>query len=103
MRKICSSERESIRSLGDTRAKKLKLRLVQLQAAENLAEMRLLPAARLHSLKGEMEGKFAVDLNHPFRLVFESAHNPAPTLPDVSPDYRKITKISILDIVDYHG
>ena len=37
---------------------------------------------RRHELKGEMKGQFAVDIEHPMRLIFVPDHNPIPKKED---------------------
>lgn len=103
MQKACNSERESVREWGSPNARKLRQRLTELQAAETLEDMRKVPAARCHPLKGDRAGQFAVDLSHPFRLVFEPADNPVQKKNDGGIDLEKITSITILSVEDYHG
>jgi proteic killer suppression protein len=103
MQKACNSERESVRAWGSLNARKLRQRLAELQATESLEGMRKLPAARCHPLKGDRVGQFAVNLAHPYRLVFEPANNPVPKKNDGGIDLEKITAITILFVEDYHG
>jgi len=77
-------------------AKKLTQRLGQLYAAQDLTDIQKIGSARLHQLEGDLEGCFAVDINHPFRIVFE------PVGDFDIPDYSTIKAIKILEIVDYH-
>lgn len=83
-------------------ADKIKQRLSELAAINNLSEIFKHPSARCHELKGEYKGKFAVDLKHPYRLIFEPYHDPIPTKDDGGIDLVKITTIRILKIEDYH-
>ncbi len=103
MRRQCNTIRDSVRAWGAQNARKLQQRLVELQAAETLEAMRKLPAARCHPLKGNRGGQFAVDLVHPYRLVFEPARNSVPTGDDGGIDPERITAITILSVEDYHG
>ncbi len=102
MEKACSSEKESKRTWGKS-SPVLRQRVAELAAAETLADMTLLPAARCHQLKGDRVGQFAVDLKHPHRLIFEPVNNPLPRKEDGSVDLEKITTIYVLEVVDYHG
>lgn len=72
-------------------------------AAGNLHHVSLLPAARLHPLKGDRKGQFAVDAKHPYRLIFESNHDPIPVKEDGGVDLSKVTSVIILEVEDYHG
>ena len=83
-------------------ADKIQQRFAELQAAETLADMRALPGARCHELKGNLAGQLAVDLVHPDRLVFSPDHDPRPELPDGGLDWHQVTKIVVIGIGDYH-
>lgn len=100
--KICNSEKQMLRKFGKPIAERIGQRLNELKAAETLADMRNLPGARCHELKGDRAGCFAVDLVHPHRLVFFPDHDPRPELPDGGLDWDKVSKIMIKEIVDYH-
>jgi len=65
--------------------------------------MRQLPGARCHELKGNMEGTLAVDLDQPYRLLFEPANDPIPRKEDGGLDWKKVTAITVTEIRDYHG
>ncbi|MEO8972151.1 MAG: type II toxin-antitoxin system RelE/ParE family toxin [Ktedonobacteraceae bacterium] len=91
-----------IRKYGPKRAKLLKRRLDDLEDVENLGEMHLLPQARCHELKGNRAGTLAVDLDHPYRLIFEPANDPVPRKPDGGLDWTEITVIRVLTMEDYH-
>lgn len=102
LQKACSSERESDREWGPQNAAKIRQRLFELEAAETLYDMSLLPAARPHELVGKYEGCFAVDMKQ-FRLILKPEHNPLPSNPEGGIDKTKVTKIKIMEVVDYHG
>jgi len=65
--------------------------------------MSTLPPARCHPLQGDRAGEFAVDVHQPYRLIFEPANDPIPKKEDGSIDLKKITRIRILEVEDYHG
>lgn len=100
--KICSKQKEAIRALGMTMAKKLQQRMVELNAADSLHDISRLPPARCHPLSGDRQNQFSVDLEHPFRLLFISTNEPLPRLPDGGLDLKKITEIEIIEICDPH-
>jgi proteic killer suppression protein len=64
--------------------------------------MGLLPQVRCHELKGDRKGTLAVDLEHPYRLVFEPANEPVPRKSDGGLDWTNITAIRVLAVEDYH-
>src|SRR4051812_16955036 len=103
LQKTCESERKSVRTWGAERSAVVRRRLAELIAAENLAVISTLPPSRLHPLKGERDGEFAVDVRHPFRLVFEPWHTELPVLPSGGLDRTRVTTIRILAVEDYHG
>jgi len=97
---IASAQRE----WGERRGKLLRRRLDELAAAvPSLAMMRKLPGARCHELTDNLKGKLAVDLDHPYRLLFEPADDPVPRKADGGLDWTKVTAITVLEIIDYHG
>ena len=100
--KTCSSEREMKRAWGAVPAKKLQQRLMELRSAGTLEDIRGLPAARCHELKGSREGQLSVDLVHPHRLIFEPDHDPLPRKPDGGLDWTQVTKVLVLEVCDPH-
>ena len=102
LQKICSQQGEAIKLLGAKRAGKLMQRMMELQAARTLADISHLPQARCHALTGNRSGQLSVDLEHPYRLLFIPAHDPVPTRADGGLDWRLVTEIEILEIVDTH-
>ncbi len=75
------------RKYGPIRAKLLKRRFDDLEDVENLEEIRSLPQTRCHELKGNRAGMLAVDLDHPYRLIFEPANDPVPRKSDGGLDW----------------
>ena len=73
-----------------------------LKASLCLADVPEQKPDRRHELKGNRKGVFAVDLKHPYRLVFEPAENPVPRKEDGGIDCEKIFSIRILRVEDYH-
>ena len=91
-----------VKRYGTRRARLIRRRLDELRAAETLTVMRSLPGARCHELHQNLAGKLAVDLDHPYRLIFEPAHDPIPTKADGGLDWNGVTAIRILSVEDYH-
>jgi len=101
LRKRMEDERAMSKAYGE-RAKPLKLRLVLLRQAKCLADVPHTPPPRRHRLTGDREGQYAVDLKQPWRLVLEPANDPLPLLEDGGLDLSAVTKIRIIDVIDYH-
>jgi proteic killer suppression protein len=100
--KVCNDQSQLLRKYGSIRAKLLRRRLDEFRAADNLEVMRYLPQVRCHELKGDKQGTLAVDLGHPYRLIFEPAINPIPRKSDGGLDWSQVTAIRVLTVEDYH-
>jgi plasmid maintenance system killer protein len=99
--KECNDHKILVRKYGPLKAKLLNRRLEQLRAAEVLEDLRNLPQVRCHELVGDRSGQLSVDLDHPYRLIFEPTE-PIPRKTDGGLDWEKITSITILGIEDTH-
>ena len=73
-----------------------------MRAAPTLAHVPVTKPDRLHELSGDRKGCFAVDLKHPYRLVFEPADDPVPRKEDGGIQKEKVVSIRILSVEDYH-
>ncbi|RJP58932.1 MAG: killer suppression protein [Deltaproteobacteria bacterium] len=102
LEKECNNKNLLVKRFGARRANLLKRRLNELQAADTLDLLRCLPQARCHELKGNRKGQLSVDLDHPFRLIFEPADNPIPKKKDGGLDWTKVTKIRVIGVEDTH-
>jgi proteic killer suppression protein len=94
------------RSYGADMAKKIKLRIAALRAAESLADFWPPKSGpeRCHELKGNQTGTFSVDVKQPYRLVFKPAEEPPESDPsDEQQRWKLITGIELLGIEDTHG
>ena len=78
------------------------MRMAVLKSAPCLAAVPVIKPERMHELIGKRKGTFAVDLKHPFRLVFEPAEEPVPKKKDGGIDLEKVLRIRILAVEDYH-
>lgn len=70
-------------------AELIHLRIDQLNAAETVEEMINFSIGRCHQLNGNREGQYALDLVHPYRLIFVKNDD-------------QIQIVKIMEIVDYH-
>jgi toxin HigB-1 len=98
-RDLCEQESLAQRELGVKMAKKLRNRLADLMVAKSVTE---LSAGRPHPLTGDQVGRFALDLVHPQRLVFEPDHDPVPYTKDGGINWNQVTQVRIIWIGDYH-
>lgn len=98
LKKQCEDPNIAQKEYGLKIGNKLTQRVSELIAATSLLDIKHLPAARLHLLKGSRTGEYAVDLIHPFRLVFK------PILQG-NGDINKLESINIArieEVIDYH-
>lgn len=102
LQKICSERSQAQKHLGAKGGRKLQQRMMELKAAENLADMSRLPPARCHELTGNRAGQLSVDLGHPYRLLFIVANNPCPERDSGGLDWERVTEIEIIAIADTH-
>ncbi|MBW1851893.1 MAG: killer suppression protein [Deltaproteobacteria bacterium] len=102
LQKVCNNASESIKKLGQQMARKLQQRLMELKAASCLADISKVPPPRCHQLSGNREGQLSVDLEHPYRLLFIPANDPAPVMRNGGLDWSKVTEIEIVEIADTH-
>ncbi|HAE49488.1 MAG: system killer suppression protein [Tistrella sp.] len=102
LKKLLSDERQLGREYGASGGRKIARRLAVLAAAECLADVPTTPPTRRHQLKGDLDEQFAVDVEHPYRLLFKPDHTPVPRCQDGGIDLTKVTAITILGVEDYH-
>lgn len=90
------------KAFGAMMARVIMMRIAVLRAARSLVEVPTTRPDRRHQLSRDRDERFAVDLVHPYRLVFEADHEPIPRGDDGGIDTERVTAIKILDVVDYH-
>jgi len=89
---------------GDRRARLIMRRMQELRAAQSLGD--LWPPysgpGRCHELTGNRAGQLSLDLDHPYRLIFEPAHEPSPQRTEGGLDWPRVTSVRILGVKDTH-
>jgi len=101
LKKILSKKKKLNKKFGHQNARKIMTRMSVLKAANNLSEISHKPPERRHQLKGKRKGQFAIDVKNPYRLIFKPVE-PVPKKEDGGIDLKRVTKIKILEIKDYH-
>lgn len=99
LKKQCEDPKIANKDYGLGIGNKLTQRVGELIAATSLSDIKNIPSARLHRLKGERSDEYAIDLVGPFRLVIK------PILKD-DEDLNKLSTIDIVrieEVTDYHG
>lgn len=89
LEKICTDARTAERAYGRPMAEKIQQRIAELRAADTVEMMVRYHIGRCHALTQNRRGQYALDLVHPYRLVFEKFGN-------------EIQIAQVLEIVDYH-
>ena len=87
---------------GAIQARLIARRLVELQAAENLATLKTLPQVRAHELSGNRAGQISLDVKHPYRLLIMPDYSDPPRKADGGLDWDKVTKMQVLSVEDTH-
>ncbi len=100
LKKICEDIKKANVEWGPQLARKVIRRLNDIKSAEYLKDLNHRPPTRSHTLHGERKGQYAVDLIHPYRLIFQPISGDGIILIDCDPS--QITKVKILEVVDYH-
>ena len=95
------SPKQVAKAFGAEAAKKLKLRLDDLDAAQSMADMRGVPG-RWEELKNDRAGQFSARLHGGLRLIIKPQKHPPPLKPDGGLDWAAIESIYIVEVVDYH-
>ena len=103
LRETCNDDRLATRRWGAVRSKLVLRRLAQMVAARTLAVLLTTPG-RPHPLKGNRLGVFSIDLDWPYRLLFEplEVENQKKSERKVF-DLNEITAVRVLEIEDTHG
>ena len=89
LRKVCTDARIADRIYGNEMAEKIQMRIDEIKAADTVEEMIQFRIGRCHPLVHNRKGQYAMDLVHPYRLIFEKCGN-------------HIQIAHIIEIVDYH-
>ena len=87
--KICTDAKTAERTYDREMADKIHQRIDEIDAADTVEMMVQFHIGRCHPLTQNRRGQYAMDLVHPYRLVFEKNGD-------------EIQIANILEIVDYH-
>jgi proteic killer suppression protein len=101
LKKRFTDDIELMKAFG-TRAKKIKLRRVQLKAADNLKAISSLRVLRLHPYSGARLGEWSIDIQENWRIIFKPDHDPIPLKEDGGVNLELITAIKIVSVEDPH-
>ena len=71
LERVCENYSEAEKKHGCAMSDKIHQRIDEIKAAPNVEMMMQFKNGRCHHLKGDRKSQYAVDLVHPYRLVFE--------------------------------
>lgn len=87
--KVCTNANVARREYGEKMAGKIHQRIDEISAADTVEMLVQFHIGRCHPLTGNREGQYAMDLVHPYRLIFTKKGY-------------EIQIAEIQEIVDYH-
>ena len=87
---------------GSDNGRRIALRLTNIRDATNLEELSKIPQTRVHELGANRNEQISVDVKHPYRLLMISDHDETPRKPEGGLDWRRITKVKVIEIADTH-
>lgn len=90
MERLCTEPSLTERTYGSKMAEKIHQRIDEIRASESIEMMIAFHIGRCHPLKSNRKGQYAMDLIHPYRLVFAKGEKEKRTA-------------MVIEIVDYHG
>ncbi len=70
LKKVCEKRIEGVKKYGLEMGRIIPIRIDQIKAASSVLYLVQYKIGRCHALKGDREGQYAMDLVHPYRLVF---------------------------------
>ena len=71
IKKVCTDAKTAERTYGQEMAEKIHQRIDEIRAADTVEMMVQFRIGRCHPHKQNRKGQYAMDLVHPYRLVFE--------------------------------
>ncbi|MEA3423043.1 MAG: type II toxin-antitoxin system RelE/ParE family toxin [Bacillota bacterium] len=89
LEKACTDYSKANKKYGSEMADKIHQRVDEIMAADSVAILLKFKIGRCHKLKGDRKEEYAMDLIHPFRLVFIQIEG-------------EIELVKIIEIENYH-
>ena len=86
---MCTIASEAEKKIWLSNGEKIHQRIDEIDASDTVEEMVQYHIGRCHPLKGNRKGQYAMDLVHPYRLIFEQIED-------------EIKIANVMEIVDYH-
>jgi len=102
LQKEFSDDKKLKQARGDRQAKLIRQRLSELRAANTLADMWKLPAARCHELTGDLKGIISLDLDYPYRLLISASGENVQHRSDGGLVHDSVTAVIVEEVVNTH-
>jgi plasmid maintenance system killer protein len=102
LQKEFSDDKKLKQTRGDQRAKLIRQRLSELKAANTLADMWKLPAARCHELKKNLKGHISLDLDGPYRVIVQPSGDDVQHRDDGSLVHESVAVVIVEGVRDTH-
>lgn len=91
LEKVCTEYKEAKRKFGIYMADEIMECIKYLESADSVEILIALGFHRCHPLTNNRDTQYALDLRHPYRLIFVK-----------NPDDGSVHVVKIIEIVDYH-
>lgn len=102
LQKEFSDDNKLTQARGSRQAKLIRQRLSELKAANTLADIWTLPAARCHELTEDRKGTISLDLDYPYRLLISVGGDSVEYRPDGGLVHDSVTTVIIEGVVNTH-
>ena len=89
LQKICTLAHVAVKEHGQEMADKIHQRIDEIEASESVEDKIRFRIGRCHALSQNRRGQYAMDLVHPYRLIFTKKEG-------------QIQVVKIIEIDDYH-
>lgn len=103
LEKIFNAQKDLVRSYGKESAARIRRRLDDMAAAPSLETLRPPFPGRCHELKADRQGQLSLDLQHPYRLIFEPFGDGVKKKADGGLDWSSVKAVRIIEVEDTHG
>lgn len=100
LKKTCESYDLARKQWGEKMARAIIKRLNEIQSADCIADLNHAPPTRCHLLEPHKRGIYAVDVGHPFRLVFQAISESGELVGNI--DAWQVKCVKILEVTNYH-
>ncbi|MBE0451752.1 MAG: type II toxin-antitoxin system RelE/ParE family toxin [Clostridia bacterium] len=89
LKRVCTDFTCAKKEYGERMATLIHQRVDEIKAATSVEMLVQFSIGRCHPLQGNRKGEYAIDLVHPYRLIFEQEND-------------EIKFVKIINIEDYH-